>query len=192
MKPVSLTHEDLYNIDIGRFAPYVPSKYLPFFFGEPGIAPYRLLAYLSTIFNNTTITEIGVHNGWGSLALSFNPTNHIVGYDIDLSSLSPAIKGLSPRLEFRTGLAHEVDPEGLLSSPLVHLDAQHDGIYEQVLFNFLVARGYRGWLLLDDIHLNPQMEAFWRRITLSKHDLTSFGHNTGTGLVRFNEQVSHI
>jgi hypothetical protein len=49
----------------------------------------------------------------------------------------------------------------------------------------LVSIGYTGYLLLDDIHLNFEMERFWGSITKEKYDITNIGHLTGTGVVYF-------
>lgn len=189
---ITLTTEDIAKIDLSPFARFVPPKYHFFFLGQPGIAPYKLLAYFSTLFKTQVLVEIGVHNGWGSLAMSYNEDNCVVGYDIDLGPLNRAIEEERPNVLFHEGIAHEMDPEIILASPFVHFDAQHDGIYERTFFDFLVARGYQGWLMLDDIHLNDAMKAFWQSITLPKHDLTQFGHSTGTGLVTFNTFPSHV
>ena len=183
---MTFTTEDIAQIDLSPFARFVPPQYHFFFIGQPGIAPYRLLAYFSTLFRNQILIEVGVHNGWGSLALSYNEKNRVIGYDIDLGPLNNTIQEERSNTSFKQGIAHEMDPETIFASPFIHFDAQHDGIYEKTFFDFLVARKYRGWLLLDDIHLNPAMEAFWQSITVPKHDLTRFGHSTGTGLVTFN------
>jgi len=47
------------------------------FFSEPGKEHYKLLSYLSTLFNNSNILDIGTHLGHSSLALSYNKTNTI-------------------------------------------------------------------------------------------------------------------
>lgn len=172
---------------------HVPPQYHFFFEDRPGVAPYHLLAYLGSIMPYRPLVEVGVHNGWGSLALgALQPAARVVGYDVDLSTLTPSIKGLAPQLTFREGLAHLDDPALLLSSPLIHLDALHDGVYEETLLSFLIQHTYQGWVLLDDIHLNPQMEAFWAWVPVkgkspivAKYDLTAIGHSTGTGLVCF-------
>jgi hypothetical protein len=182
---IDIIIDDFLKIDLSYACPYIPTKYLHFFFGGHGQSPYRLLAYLSTFFANSTFIEIGVHNGWGSLALSYNRANRIIGYDIDLSTLDSNIKKI-PQLSFREGLAHELDPNIILNSPLIHLDALHDGVYEQTFFDFLVKNNYRGFLILDDIHLNKEMKSFWGSINVTKYDLTNLGHSTGTGLVCFN------
>ena len=152
----------------------------------PGRSPYRLLAYLSTQFQATTLVEIGVHNGWGSLALSYGGTNRIIGYDIDLSTLTPSIQVCDSCLEFRQGIAHQDDPATILAAPFIHFDAQHDGVYEKTFLDFLIANNYQGTVLWDDIHQNAAMQQFWDSIAEPKHDLTSIGHETGTGLKRFD------
>lgn len=178
---------ETYLVDLAPYERYVPEQYRAFFTAQPGVAPYRLLAFFSTLFNNQTIVEVGVHNGWGSLSLSYNTSNRVAGYDIDLSTLSPEIRDKDPtRLMFQQGLAHE-EPGIVLSAPLIHFDAQHDGIYEQVFYDWLVAQQYKGWLLLDDIHQNEEMETFWGGIPLLRFDLSGYGHSTGTGLVCFGE-----
>lgn len=188
---VTINQSTLLNLDLGPFSTYVPPQYHHFFFAEPGVAPYRLLAYFSTLFTNQILVEIGVHNGWGSLALSYNPNNWVKGFDIDLSTLNPRISEERPTTFFYEGLAHEMNPVVLLNSPLIHLDAQHDGVYEKVILDFLISNQYQGWLLMDDIHLNPEMEELWKSVSIPKHDITRYGHSTGTGLVTFNDPSYH-
>lgn len=188
---VPITPEDLAKVNLSRFAPFVPEKFHPFFFGHPGFAPYYLLGHLSTLFEWETLIEIGVHNGWGSLALSYNQTNWIRGYDLDLAPLNPSILAHYPQMTFVEGLAHEIEPENVLSAPFIHFDALHDGVYEQTFLNFLVQHKYKGWVLWDDIYLNDAMRAFWASVPgggeagIVKHDLTAIGHETGSGLTCF-------
>jgi predicted O-methyltransferase YrrM len=52
------------------------------FQGVIGREHYKLLAYLSTLFNNSTIIDIGTHRGSSALALSYNPTNTVHTFDI--------------------------------------------------------------------------------------------------------------
>jgi hypothetical protein len=73
----------------------------------------------------------------------------------------------------------------ILGSKYIMLDTYHDGVFEEQFINYLDSINYKGYLLLDDIHLNFEMERFWESITKGKHDLTSIGHSTGTGVVYF-------
>ena len=47
------------------------------FYGSIGKEHYKLLSYLSTLFNNSIIIDIGTHRGSSALALSYNSTNII-------------------------------------------------------------------------------------------------------------------
>ena len=62
-----------------------------------------------------------------------------------------------------------------------------DGGFESELYAFLKRNGYRGWLFLDDIHLNAAMIRFWDSISDPKEDLTPIGHFSGSGLVAIGE-----
>ena len=65
------------------------------------------------------------------------------------------------------------------------LDTNHDGFFENVFYKKLKEINYKGILVLDDIYLNSTMKTFWNQIEEEKFDITSKGHNTGTGLVLF-------
>ena len=88
-------------------------------------------------------------------------------------------------MEFKVGNCYH--DENLLSSPFICLDVDpHDGQFEPKFIKWLVENSYKGVLILDDVHLNPPMQKFWNEVTLSKHDITEFGHFSGTGVVLFN------
>ena len=67
--------------------------------------------------------------------------------------------------------------------------------FEYEFLRLLGESGFRGVLMLDDIHLNPQMKRMWRRLASHEHgmmgfsveytarDVTALGHSTGTGVV---------
>ena len=144
---------------------------------------YRLLAHLSCHFKNATLFDIGTHKGYSALALSYNPDNRIVSYDVeDLKDLRHHEK--LNQIDFQVGNALE-DPR-LLSSPLILLDTYHDGRFEAQTLDFLERNNYRGLLILDDIYLNATMMALWERIPLPKEDVSDIGHWSGTGLVDFS------
>jgi phenylacetaldehyde dehydrogenase len=63
----------------------------------------------------------------------------------------------------------------LLSAKFILLDTFHDGTFEKQFYKYLESIGYSGYLLLDDIHLNIEMEKFWGSIIRKKDDLTHIG-----------------
>jgi hypothetical protein len=58
--------------------------------------------------------------------------------------------------------------------------------------NTLEKNGYRGIVILDDIHLNDHMNTFWNNITQKKHDVTNVGHFSGTGIIIFDQSRFQI
>ena len=146
---------------------------------------YRLIAYLSTRFENTCIFDIGTNKGYSALALSYNSSNQIVSYDIDnLRKLNGQPD--SNRIEFLIGDVRK--DKRLLSSPFIMLDTDHDGTFENQFYQFLKMNHYDGLLFPDDIHLCDAIIRFWNSITEPKVDLTDFGHFSGSGLVDFSKK----
>jgi hypothetical protein len=159
-------------------------EYKSYFLSPAGREHYKLLAYFSTIFNNQIILDIGTNRGTSSIAMSYNPTNKVISYDL-VNILE--LKYIPSNIEHRLGdFTQEKYKEEVMSSPLIMLDTDHDGPFEHHVYNFLKEIGWEGYLLLDDIFLNEPMKEFWNSITHTKYDLTSVGHWSGTGLVIFN------
>ena len=50
---------------------------------EAGQCEYRLYAHLSTLFNGTTILDVGSRTGGSALALSYNEKNQVISYDLE-------------------------------------------------------------------------------------------------------------
>ena len=171
------------QIDLGPLSRYAAcTTYRKYFLDTGFHEHYPLLAYLSTRFDGSAIFDIGTLKGYSALALSFNPTNRVISYDIaDLKELNHP--EMLSNIDYRIGNALQA-PE-LLASPLILLDTEHDGKFENQVYSFLKENGYNGLLVLDDIHLNDEMEQFWRSIDLPKDDVTDIGHWSGTGIVDF-------
>lgn len=146
-------------------------------------APYRLLAYMASKYDNIRIYDLGTYRGMSSLALAANPNNKVISYDI----LDQSRVKLMDNIEYKIGNFYE-DPE-ILNSPLISLDIDpHDGPAETKFFNWLIENNYKGTIICDDINLNQGMKDFWQNIPaeIEKHDVSSYGHNYGgTGIVFF-------
>ena len=170
------------SMNLERFRPYVSDIYAKFFWMDAGEEHYKLLAYLSTCYNNATIIDLGTGTGCSALALSYNPSNRVISYDVEDRKIGPIDV---PNIEFRIGDALRDDAE-VLAAPLILLDTAQDGVFEQQVYTLLVGRSYSGLLLLDDIYLNQAMQGFWDRVRLEKVDLTPLGHWSGTGLITFD------
>jgi len=159
-------------------------------FSQPaGENHYRLLAHLSYSLPGRTLLDIGTYQGMSALALAASKESTVVSYDIvneltrnfsDLDNLDFVIGDI-----LRAGQQHQ---DRLRDAALVFFDiSPHSGADEYVFYRHLVDVGFGGIALFDDIYLNPGMRDFWTIVCHPKSDLTSVGHNTGTGAVFFGE-----
>ena len=148
---------------------------------NPGKEHYRLLMYISTLYNDDILFDIGTNRCMSSMALSHNLNNKVKSYDIvQQLEVNPTI----PNVEFILGDSTlDVD---LHKSPFIFLDVDHDGLYEEKFYNHLRSINWKGLLMLDDIHLNEPMRDFWNSITEEKYDISNIGHWSGTGIVLFS------
>lgn len=141
---------------------------------------YRLLSSLTKDYNGVRLYDIGTYRGFSALALSSNPNNLVVSYDIGYFVQIDRPENV----EFRVGnFYHDGD---MLKSPLIVFDIDpHDGYTERNFLDNLNRIGYKGTVIFDDIHLNDGMQNFWDSVTQEKFDLTNVGHWSGTGMVLF-------
>lgn len=183
------------DVDISKLTPY--TKWHPhyiYFPREMGLEHYKLLAYLSSqCENGEKVYDIGTFVGYSALALAYNPNVNVVTYD--LYNLFPNTADLTakayPNITFKIAdCTTPAEVQEIAKSPLVFLDVDpHDGIQEPQIFKSLEDAGFKGILLLDDIHLNEGMRNFWNWIPekYKKYDISKYGHHSGTGLVVFDE-----
>ena len=160
-------------------------------YSEPaGRQHYRLLEELSTKFSHSTLFDIGTHRGMSALALSTNPTNRVVSFDIVAKSGLPN----KPNIAYHTDDLMSVEgrekwQDTLLASPFIFLDIDpHEGTREFGFYEWLRDKDYKGFVICDDIWYFKEMrDNFWYKIP-SEHkiDITDRGHWSGTGIVRFH------
>lgn len=162
--------------------------------GQPGDQHYKLLAWLSTQFNNVDIFDIGTHMGASASALSYNKLNRIISFDISNDRLSLRKENCEYHLEnLWDSDIRDRWKSRLLASPLIFLDIDpHDGKMEYEFYNWLKDNEYKGILVLDDIwYFKGMRDNLWFHISTKKHDITDIGHWSGTGIVDFSGNVEN-
>jgi hypothetical protein len=180
---LGLTRENINKISLSALAHHpADNEYRPYFLDTRFKEHYRLLAYLSTLFSDQLLFDIGTHKGYSALALSYDRDNRVISYDVNDTKALHHMETLH-RIEFVIGNVLE-DPR-LLTSALILLDTYHDGKFETLAYEHLKKNGYKGLLVVDDTYLNPEMTHFWQSITENKEDITDLGHWSGSGLVVF-------
>lgn len=177
---------DLLKFDLSDLKDYVVDSDDGRLFERPcGDQHYRLLAYISSILpDGSKVLEIGTRWGVSSVALSKNSNVSVTTCDIE--DMSNFVK--RENVKFVQADGHDLIEE-YKNVDLIFMDVDpHDGIQERKMLLKLIDIDFKGILLLDDIHLNKEMESFWNSIQHDKFDLTQFGHYSGTGIVFFGDQ----
>ena len=160
---------------------------------NPSRSEYKLLSYFSTLFDNSIICEIGTRNGGSAIALSYNPTNKVITYDIVQHGI---FKNNRKNIEFK--IENIIDSEhkmqNLLNSCIINIDIDpHDGKKEEIIHNFLLKNNYKGLVFYDDI--GPKWEFTKKQfdsINIKKYDMSFVGHCSGTGLVDYSNNFNLI
>ena len=159
---------------------------------KSGKEHYRFLIYMSLHFNGCDIFELGTYGGESALAMSSNPSNQIYTFDI-VKTYSQELSKNKNNIHFHIEdiMEHPEHHEKLLSSSFIFLDTVHDGKTEKRFYDFLITNNYKGILCMDDVcHTSyPELHSVWNNIETSKIDVTKYGHETGTGLVIFNNEI---
>jgi len=166
------------------------------FFQKPGENHYRLLSYLSTLFNNSLIIDIGTHIGQSSLALSYNESNTIYTFDIFDKVYNKKIKSRKNINFFQDDLfdtkVQEKWKNHILNSAFIFLDVDpHNGNMEIEFYNYLKEIDYKGFVVCDDIWFFKEMrDNFWYKIPNKyRYDLSDIGHCSGTGIICMNDNT---
>ena len=150
----------------------------------PGDSPFKLYAYISTLFTSKTILDVGTQYGNSALAFSYNEKNKVVSYNIvdEGASVIERDNITWKVMDFRNDDTIDYD-----NVEVICIDVDpHDGSQEVEMIDFLKKKKWSGILLLDDIHKNAEMDNFWNSIDYgedAKFDVTHIGHSSGTGLI---------
>lgn len=191
-KILSVTNEYLDSIDFNKYSDLIQvnNEYYWYMKSRSGKEHYRLLSYISSLFHNETLLDIGTNRGFSAIALADNKSNKVISYDIEQYDTIPKIKSsnLYSNIEFKLG--NFLEMEDLNKTNFIMLDTAHDGFFEEEVINHLKKIKWSGILLMDDInHTFIKLKEVWQDIDLEKYDLTKLGHYSGTGMVIFNEDI---
>lgn len=137
---------------------------------------YKFYAYLSSLFNNQIIYDVGTYRGNSAIALADNPTNFVYSFDIKNFRTVPQLDNIKFILsDFR---------EYFTDTNIFLIDvALHDGLLELEMYKFIQERMDKYIIIFDDIRLNNGMKNFWNNISDNKLDITDICHWSGTGIV---------
>lgn len=199
-----------------RVKDYTAEDYAGFLLSPPGREHYTLLNYIAATYGDCRhLSDIGTRVVASALAMASNKKTPVWTFDLPGSTERTAafrgntegdwqkqVQGLGVDITFyNLDLMKASDGElkKYLGTWFIFLDTYHlpDTVpFEREFFQRMIDIGFKGILGLDDIHLNDQMEKWWKEVQdnaegggYTTFDLTKVGHWSGTGLVDFSGRV---
>jgi predicted O-methyltransferase YrrM len=195
MCEIVIDFEGVKAINLESYLKYVIEvmpQYGDYFLKEAGEEHYKLLAYMASKFE-TPVVDLGTLFGSSAVALKSHTTAQVYTYDImdHVQNVRPDAVLSHKQMQGITLIIKDCNKdikEMLALEPeLILLDIDpHDGKQEETFYDLLKEHDFKGLLMCDDINLNDGMKSWWQTVTHEKHDLTKYGHWSGTGLVNFN------
>jgi hypothetical protein len=192
MKTLTINRKEIIDKDITHLAKYQEGWCKPNFMSwdkEAGQTEYKLYSYLSMQLRGCPlILDIGTLFGGSALALSSNTDAFVYSYD--LMSIETHIPGNFDKDNIRLIVGNFMEQELDYSKiPLIVIDVDpHDGLQEPPMVEFIVNQGFEGLIILDDIHLSPEMQTMWNNFEYEKYDATEIGHFSGTGILNIGQK----
>ena len=179
-KILDVSNQELDQLDTNFINQYNFFHDISYFHGPAGKEHYRLLMYVSEIFNKEILFDVGTHRCMSAAAMSASMKNNVISYDlVKIIPMNPFL----PRVQYFLG--DVALNKKLKNSSFIFFDVDHNGSFERIFYEHLKKIKYKGLLMCDDIHLNEPMKNWWNNIKEDKYDLTDKGHWSGTGLVYF-------
>jgi len=195
---ILLTNTILNEFNMKNFEYLVNPTYYNLKSGEQ---EYRLYSYISTLFNNTIILDLGTSTGTSALALSHNDNNKVISYDIldcinDKSHMIYSKKNIEFKIK---NVLEDLNEEFIKNIKIVMIDIDHYGSEEQKIIDKLYELNFSGIILLDDVFYHPDneinkcMKNLWDNLSYEKsikYDITKYGHWSGTGIILMNTDIN--
>ena len=187
--------EGINSIDLSSYNQYVSWHHLNAWFpGEVGENHHKLLAYLSSqLPDNSFVVDLGTQFGASALSLSYNKNVKVQTYDIgDYIPQGKKSYRDVPNITSIQGSCFNY-VKNFAGASIILLDiSPHDGADERKMIGMLLENDYKGLLICDDINLSEAMKNFWNDVPLKKHDVTRYGHWSGTGIIVFDKETIDV
>ena len=220
---IEITQEILDNFDMSKYEDiflksyfdcpgydeHGVGDYFPFWDMNRYNKYYKILAYLSTFYDNEILVDIGTRRGHSAASLAYNENNVVYTYndredEVPENDVFEKMTNIKPFIlsnyhgagDLGNILGEDEHKNILLKSSLIFMDVDpHDGRKETALFDFLVDNDYRGITLWDDIAF--QLATWFERVKhivnrlphLTCCDLNDYSWSDGsTGVICFGGQ----
>ncbi|MFN8140435.1 MAG: class I SAM-dependent methyltransferase [Fimbriimonadales bacterium] len=175
-------------------APVVSTEHYPTWILSSEHRYYGYLRLLIEEFEPSSVVELGTFQGISALFMKsalpvFSKLTTIDIHPVD--NLLTQILKLDTRVRLVSGDTRDPDivkEFGIDQVDFLYIDTDHNfrqiaaewDVWRPVLANGAI-------VVLDDIHLNPEMEFFWNQIPFVKLDTGKILHHSGFGLFQYHQ-----
>ena len=172
-----------------------------------GVQEYRLYSYLSTLFNNIIILDLGTGQGTSAVALSHNINNKVITYDI-INYINNDNHSIykKPNIEFRIkNILDDLNEEFVSKIKIVIIDIDNYGNIQKDIIDKidkLYKLNFSGMIILDDVFNHPNyvikdsMNILLKNLDTYKNtkkiDVSKYGHWSGTCILLMNTDIELI
>lgn len=190
-KLITISRQEVRNEEIQHLENYISSYSDEGYLWRlpAGETEYKLYSNISHKFDNSIILDVGTRGGNSALALSKNPSNKIISYDIVELPAQTQLNKIN--IEFRVKDFTKDTELDWKNIPIIMIDVDpHDGSQEREMFKFLESIEWSGIIILDDTRADlwPMIANFVSEIKYVTHDVTDIGHFSGTMIVEFGHK----
>jgi hypothetical protein len=168
------------------------------FVGPAGKEHYKLLAWLAAQFDGRDIFDIGTHRGASALALSSgNATNNIYSFDLEHKYPLADVANISYHMDnlmTEEGRAAGGWVGRLLGSAFIFLDIDpHEGSQEREFLFWLREKGYKGFIICDDIwYFKGMRDNFWYHFPAAEKARSLVGHGHCAVRLRWSRDLGTV
>jgi predicted O-methyltransferase YrrM len=202
MNKINFILKDIEKQNISYINTYYPKKFLEHQINTPSYKNtgnekgehYQLLSYVSSIYNNILILDLGTRDGLSALTLAYNNQNTVITYDINPEPEEMKnFKNIVPNLSFKQMNIFDEDISIFKKAKIIFMDLDpHDGLQEDRLIKILEKILWDGILIADDIEWFLPMKIWFNNLNKVKYNLTKWAHGSGTGIIDFNNNLNII
>lgn len=155
---------------------------------------YKLLNYISSLYNDILILDLGTRDGLSALTLAYNNQNRVITYDINIKpNEMKKFEDIVPNLTFKQMNIFDEDISMFHKAKIIFMDLDpHDGLQENAIIKILDSISWDGILIADDIEWFLPMKIWFNNLNKIKYNLTKYAHGSGTGLIDFNNNLNII
>lgn len=200
MNKINFVLSEIEKQDLSYIKKYFPKKFIEHQINVPSFRNtgnekgehYQLLNYISLLYSNILILDLGTRDGLSALTLSYNNQNTVITYDINTKpDEMKKFEDILPNLSFKQMNIFDEDISIFKKAKIIFMDLDpHDGLQEDAIIKILDNISWKGILIADDIEWFLPMKIWFNNLNKIKYNLTEYGHGSGTGIIDFNNNLN--